>query len=72
MKLYRLLTGEGDTAFCTKICEALNKGWELYGSPVLTHDATTGRIVSGQAVVKEVEADWDTERAREDFRPGGY
>jgi hypothetical protein len=72
MKLYRLLTGEGDAVFCKKISEALNKGWELYGSPAMTFDAATGKLVAGQAVVKEVEKDWQTESAKPDFRLGSY
>ncbi len=72
MKLYRLLTGEGDTAFCQRISEALNKGWELYGSPAMTFDTASGKLVAGQAVVKEVEGDWQTERARGDFSLGAY
>jgi hypothetical protein len=50
MRLYRLLTGDGDAAFCKRVSEALNKGWHLYGSPSLTFDSATGRIVSAQAV----------------------
>jgi hypothetical protein len=72
MKLYRLLTGEGDAAFCKKVSEALNRGWELCGSPAMTFDAASGRLVAGQAVVKEVDADWEKESAREDFRLGAY
>ncbi len=29
MRLYRMLTGGDDAAFCKKVSEALNKGWEL-------------------------------------------
>ena len=53
MKLYRLITGPDDEKFCLRICEALNRGWELHGSPTLTHDGN--HIVAGQALVKEVE-----------------
>jgi hypothetical protein len=72
MRLYRLLTGEGDSAFCKKISEALNKGWELHGSPTLTFDTTNGRPLAAQAVVKEVEGDWKAESAKEDFKLGSY
>jgi hypothetical protein len=72
MKLYRLLTGEGDAAFCKKVSEALNKGWELYGSPAMTFDAASGKLVAGQAVVKEVDKDWAAESAKPGFRLGSY
>ncbi|WP_349358587.1 DUF1737 domain-containing protein [Stappia sp.] len=54
MKLYRLLTGPDDSAFCHKVTAALNAGWELHGAPTMTFDATRGCVVCGQAVVKEV------------------
>lgn len=54
MQLYRFLTGPDDASFCHKVTEALNQGWALHGSPQLTHDAKTGAIVCGQAVIKEV------------------
>lgn len=55
MKLYRILTGPDDAAFCHRVSEALNKGWALHGSPTLTYDAEEKRVVCGQAIVKEVE-----------------
>ncbi|MGH1506113.1 MAG: DUF1737 domain-containing protein, partial [Acidimicrobiales bacterium] len=30
----------------------LNEGYELHGSPALTFDTETGRVVCGQAVVR--------------------
>jgi hypothetical protein len=33
MKLYRFLTGPDDASFCHKVTAALNKGWQLHGSP---------------------------------------
>jgi hypothetical protein len=68
MRLYRLLTGDGDAAFCKRVSEALNKGWRLYGSPSLTFDSATGKVVSGQAVVKDVEGEWREEMKGEDFK----
>ncbi|WP_022702479.1 DUF1737 domain-containing protein [Pseudorhodobacter ferrugineus] len=53
MKLYRLLTEEDTSAFCHKVTDALNKGWELYGSPTYAWDAAQGVMRCGQAVVKE-------------------
>ena len=68
MKLYRYLTGFDDAAFCKKISEALNKGWHLYGSAALTFDAVQGRVVCGQAVVKDVEGEWGDSAMGSDFR----
>ncbi|WP_050527449.1 DUF1737 domain-containing protein [Pseudorhodobacter aquimaris] len=53
MKLYRLLTEEDTSAFCHKVTDALNKGWELHGSPTYAWDAAKGVMRCGQAVVKE-------------------
>ena len=33
MKLYRFLTADDTSAFCHKVTAALNKGWELHGTP---------------------------------------
>jgi hypothetical protein len=65
MRLYRMLTGGDDAAFCKKVSEALNKGWELYGSPTMSFDSTTGKIVCGQAVVKDATGTW-TDAMRDD------
>jgi hypothetical protein len=54
MILYRYLTGLDDSAFCHKVTAALNKGWLLQGPSSLTFDPVQGRIVCGQAVMKEV------------------
>ena len=58
MNLYRNLTGPDDASFCHRITELLNRGWQLYGSPTLTYDSETKRVVCGQAVIKEVEGDY--------------
>ncbi len=55
MKLYRLLTGPDDSAFCHKVSLALSKGWELHGSPTYAFNAETGLMQCGQAVTKIVE-----------------
>ena len=68
MKLYRLLTGGDDAAFCKKISEALNKGWHLYGSPSITYDPNSGRPICGQAVVKDVPGEWTDEMKGEGFK----
>jgi len=55
MKLYRFLTGPDDAAFCQRVTAALNKGWQLAGSPALTFDSVRGRVICGQPIFKEVE-----------------
>lgn len=53
MKLYRFLTEDDTSAFCHKVTDALNKGWELHGDPQYSFDAAKGVMRCGQAVVKE-------------------
>lgn len=55
MKLYRLLTEDDTSAFCHKVTDALNKGWELHGDPSYAFDASKGIMRAAQAVIKEVE-----------------
>jgi hypothetical protein len=55
MKLYRLLTEDDSSAFCHKVSEALSKGWELHGDPVMSFDTARGVMRCGQAVTKEVD-----------------
>ena len=59
MKLYRLLTEDDTSAFCHKVTEALSKGWSLQGDLVYAFDAARGVMRCGQAVVKEVDGDYD-------------
>ncbi len=54
--LYRYLTGPDDAAFCHRVSEALSRGWTLYGHPTLTFDAAQGRVICGQAIIKDVDA----------------
>ena len=62
MKLYRFLTGPDDASFCHKVSAALNKGWDLEGSPTLSFNSQTGQMIAGQAVVKTVHGkDYDPE-----------
>jgi hypothetical protein len=61
MNLYRILTGPDDAAFCHRITELLNRGWQLYGSPTLTYDPETKRVVCGQAIIKEVDGKYSPE-----------
>lgn len=46
---YRLLTGPDDATFCTRISEALEEGYTLYGSPSVTFDGE--RVIAAQAVL---------------------
>lgn len=46
---YRLLTGPDDQAFCTRVSQALDEGYQLHGGPAATFDGT--RVVVAQAVV---------------------
>ncbi len=55
MKIYRLLTEDDTSAFCHKVSEALSKGWELHGDPVMSFDVSRGVMRCGQAVTKEIE-----------------
>ncbi|GGX77719.1 DUF1737 domain-containing protein [Vogesella alkaliphila] len=59
MKLYRLLTGTDDAAFCHRVSEALNRGWHLHGNPALTFDGQ--RVIAAQAIVKEVDGEYAPE-----------
>ncbi|NTJ43419.1 DUF1737 domain-containing protein [Agrobacterium larrymoorei] len=55
MKVYRFITGPDDAKFCHRVTEALNKGWELAGSPSYAFNAAAGIMHCGQAVTKTVE-----------------
>ena len=56
--LYRFLSGDETSAFCHKVSNALAEGWTLYGSPTQTFDAESGEVRCGQAVIKEVAAEY--------------
>ncbi len=70
MRLYRILTGGDDAAFCKKVSEALNNGWELHGPPSLTYNNSRNFVVCGQAVVKDVTGVWTEEMMGEGFKLG--
>jgi hypothetical protein len=58
--LYRLLTGPDDAAFCRRVTDALNKGWQLAGSPALTFDPVKNTVICAQPVTKHVQgAEYD-------------
>jgi len=58
MLAYRFLTDEDSSAFCHKITAALAAGWQLYGNPTFAYDHAGGALRCGQAVVKEVDAEY--------------
>ncbi len=47
---YRLLTGTDDRAFCERVSQALDDGYELHGSPAMT--TVDGAVHVAQAVVR--------------------
>ncbi len=47
--------------FCHKVSEALSRGWVLYGDPTYGFDAANGVMRCGQAVTKEIDADYSPE-----------
>lgn len=57
-RLYRFLTEDDTSAFCHKITAALAQGWVLHGGPQMTFDAARGVMRCGQAVTKDVDADY--------------
>ena len=58
MRAYRFLTADDTSDFCHKVTEALSKGWELYEAPTYAFDHANGVMRCGQAVVKDVDADY--------------
>jgi hypothetical protein len=46
---YRVLTGSDNAEFAARVSRLLDEGYELYGSPAITHDGE--RTVVAQAVV---------------------
>lgn len=58
MLAYRYLTEIDTSAFCHKVTKALAQGWSLHGSPSYAFDASVGAMRCGQAVVKEVDAEY--------------
>jgi len=55
MVAYRYLTGKDDAAFCHRVTQALNNGWQLCGQPTLTFDQRRGEVICGQAITKTIE-----------------
>ena len=57
-QLYRFLSEDDTSDFCHKVSDALAKGWVLYGNPTQTFDPVKGIMRCGQAVIKDVDADY--------------
>ncbi|TKW68492.1 MAG: DUF1737 domain-containing protein [Paracoccus denitrificans] len=57
--VFRFLTADDTSAFCHKVSAALSKGWQLHGSATMAFDPVQGVMRCGQAVTKEIEADYD-------------
>ena len=51
---YRLLTGPDDANFCRRVTEALEQGWELYGSPSISVGGD--KVMVAQAVILREDA----------------
>lgn len=61
MLAYRYLTETDTSAFCHKVTKALSEGWSLHGHPSYAYDAGAGVMRCGQAVVKEVDAEYSAD-----------
>ena len=46
---YRLLSGPDDQIFCERVSQAIAEGYQLYGSPAITHDGE--QTIVCQAVI---------------------
>lgn len=54
---YRLLTGVDNSAFCHRISEALELGYELYKGPAITYNSDQKTAIVAQALIwKEDES----------------
>ena len=68
MKLYLLLTGVDDAAFCKRVSQALNNGWSLHGAPAVSYDPEARRPICAQAIVKDAPGEWSDAMLGEDFK----
>lgn len=48
---YRLLTGPDTAEFCERVSQALDEGYELYGSPAISHPVDSAVAIVAQAVI---------------------
>lgn len=47
---YRLLTGTDDRQFCERVSEAIDSGYQLYGSPTITFNGKN--CIVAQAIIR--------------------
>ena len=59
--IYRFLSEDDTSAFCHKISAALAKGWQLHGPATMAFDSARGVMRCGQAVTKDIDADYSPE-----------
>lgn len=57
-RIYRCITEDDTSQFCHRVSEALSKGWSLHGSPTMAFDPQKGVMRMGQAVTKEIAAEY--------------
>jgi hypothetical protein len=50
-KNYVLLTGRDDAAFCQRVSDRMDEGYELFGSPSITFNVFKGHPIVAQALV---------------------
>jgi len=50
-KNYILLTGKDDSAFCQRVSDRMDEGYELYGSPSITFNIFKRHPIVAQALV---------------------
>jgi len=62
-KRYRFLSGPDTADFCQRVSNALEEGYQLYGSPVMLLE--DGQRIVGQAVI------WPEETITEDKKQAG-
>lgn len=55
---YRLLTGRDDAEFCKRVSEALQMGYQLYGSPAVTFNGE--HVVAAQALLWPDDGSFDS------------
>ncbi|WEF23361.1 DUF1737 domain-containing protein [Paracoccus sp. S3-43] len=56
--LYRCITEDDTSRFCHRVSDALSKGWSLHGSPTMAWDPVKGVMRMGQAITKQIKADY--------------
>ena len=68
LPVYRLLTGADDDEFCRRVSEALELGYQLYGSPAVASDRD--RVTVAQAVLWPARLPPSTDEAASRGWPG--